>query len=136
MASVLEEKDAIRELLARYCFHIDLGEYEEWLGLFTEDGVFDLGKMGHFQGRDTLRKFTKSIPTADGVPTLRHCVVNPIVEVNGDAARARSYVVVVQGKPQLSFSVVGRYEDEIVKIDGSWRFKARHVALDFINRPG
>lgn len=135
MASILEEKDAIRELLARYCFHIDLGEFEDWLALFTDDGVFDLGKNGRFQGRDSLRAFLKNLPMDEGKPVLRHCVTNSIVDVRGDTARSRSYVMVAQGKPELGLSVMGRYDDEIVKVGGAWLFKVRNVSLDYLRRP-
>ncbi|GIW41014.1 MAG: hypothetical protein KatS3mg076_1591 [Candidatus Binatia bacterium] len=132
MASLLEEKDAIRELLALYCHTIDAGEYDRWVELFTEDGVFDLGNFGRFQGRESLRSFANHIPTEDGKPTLRHCVLNSMIDVEGDRARARSYVVVFQGKPALAVSVVGRYEDELRKVGGSWRFAVRKVSLEFL----
>ncbi len=44
MASVLEEKDAIHETIANYCYHFDGGEFDKWLDLFTEDGIFDAGE--------------------------------------------------------------------------------------------
>ena len=40
MSNVLEEKDAIRELIARYCFLIDAAQYDEWAQTFHEDAVF------------------------------------------------------------------------------------------------
>src|SRR5262249_19002069 len=94
MATVLEEKDAIRELLAGYCFHFDNGEFEEWVNLFTDDGVFDLGTRGRFAGRDALRAFVHLIPLTNGLPGMRHYVTNSIVGVDGDRATARCYVVV------------------------------------------
>ena len=83
MASVLEEKDAIRELMARYCFHFDNGEFDAWLDLFTADGAFDLGARGRFGGRESLQKFLKSLPLTNGVPMMKHCVMNSIVAVDG-----------------------------------------------------
>ena len=46
MPSALEEKDAIREVLATYCFHLDAGKFEDMAALFTEDGTWhtDFGK--------------------------------------------------------------------------------------------
>ena len=37
MSNVLEEKDAIRELIARYCFLIDAAQYDEWAQTFDEE---------------------------------------------------------------------------------------------------
>src|SRR5690348_651250 len=36
MPTALEEKDAIREVLAEYCFRLDGGSYDEMAALFTE----------------------------------------------------------------------------------------------------
>jgi 3-phenylpropionate/cinnamic acid dioxygenase small subunit len=132
MASIVEEKDAIRELLARYCFHFDSGEFDEWVNLFTEDAVFDVGARGRFAGREALRNFVRVIPLTNGVPGIKHCVMNSIVNVEGDRATARSYVVVVQGGEVLSVPVAGRYEDELVKAGGQWRFTNRKVHLDLM----
>jgi 3-phenylpropionate/cinnamic acid dioxygenase small subunit len=133
MPSVIEEKDAIRELLARYCFHFDNGEFDQWLSLFTDDGAFDLGSRGRFQGRDALRKFLRVVPLTNGVPMIKHCVMNAIVSVAGDRATARSYVVVLRGGEALALSVAGRYEDQLIKQGGEWRFVERKAHLDMMN---
>jgi len=133
MPSVLEEKDAIRELLAHYCFHFDNGEFDQWLNLFTDDGAFDLGARGRFQGRDALRNFLKVVPLTKGVPMIKHCVMNSIVSVDGDHATARSYVVVLRGGEALALSVAGRYEDQLTKQAGEWRFAERKAYLDMMN---
>jgi ketosteroid isomerase-like protein len=132
MVSVLEEKDAIRELMARYCFYFDNGEFAAWLDLFTPDGAFDLGKMGRFAGRESLQKFLKSLPLTNGVPLMKHCVMNSIVAVNGDEATAQSYVVVVRGGDSLALSVAGRYVDHLTKTADGWRFKERTVHFDLM----
>ena len=133
MVSVLEEKDAIRELMARYCFHFDNGEFDAWLDLFTPDGVFDLGSRGRFGGRESLQKFPKSLPLTNGVPMMKHCVMNSIVSVDGNQATAQSYVVVVRGGDQLVLSVAGRYADQLDKTDDGWRFRERKVYLDLVS---
>ncbi len=132
MSSVLEEKDAIREQMARYCFHFDNGEFDAWLDLFTPDGAFDLGVRGRFAGRDSLQKFLKSLPLTGGVPMMKHCVLNTVVVVNGDRATAQSYVVVIRGGEQLAVTVAGRYDDQLVKTASGWRFQERKVHFDLM----
>jgi ketosteroid isomerase-like protein len=134
MASVLEEKDAIRELLARYCFHFDNGEFDAWLDLFTPDGIFDLGTRGRFAGRESLQKFLKSLPLTNGLPLMKHCVLNSIVDVVGDHATAQSYVVVVRDGDVLAVSVAGRYYDSLAKTGGGWRFTERKVHFDLMSK--
>lgn len=136
MSTVLEEKDAVRELLARYCFHFDNGEFERWLTLFTEDAVFDLGTRGRFQGRDALRNFLQIVPLTNGLPMIRHCVLNVIVAVDGQRATAQSYVVVLRGGGhELAVSIAGRYEDQLAKVGGEWRFAERKVLFDLMGAP-
>jgi hypothetical protein len=132
MPSVLEEKDAIRELLARYCFHFDTGEFDEWLTLFTDDGAFEVSGIGRFTGREALREFLKGVPLTDGRPMIKHYVMNSVVHVDGDCAHARSYVIVVHAGEAVGISVAGRYADQLVKVGGEWRFKERTALLDFM----
>ncbi|MFQ5666919.1 MAG: nuclear transport factor 2 family protein [Candidatus Binatia bacterium] len=132
--STLEEKDAIRELMAHYCFRFDNGEFESWLDLFTDDGAFDLGTRGRFTGRDALRDFLKTIPLTDGLPMVKHCTMNTVITVNAERATGWSYVVVLRGGDALDINLAGRYEDQLVKVGGTWRFKERKVHFDFLSR--
>ena len=59
MTAVLEEKDAIHETIAEYCFHFDGGEFDKWVDLFTDDGVFDAGPGGCKRGKTRSVCFSK-----------------------------------------------------------------------------
>jgi ketosteroid isomerase-like protein len=134
MASVLEEKDAIHETIANYCFHFDGAEFDKWVDLFTDDGVFDAGAMGVQKGKDALRAFLKNIRLTNGSPMMKHCVMNEIIKVNGDEATAKSYIVVVRSKGEgaLVNGLAGRYEDQLVKQEDRWLFKNRKVHFDLL----
>ena len=134
MTTVLEEKDAIHETIAEYCFHFDGGEFDKWVDLFTDDGVFDAGQMGVQKGKDALRAFLKNIRLTDGLPMLKHCVMNEVIKVKGDEATAKSYIVVVRSKGEgaLVNGLAGRYEDQLVKQGDRWLFKNRKVHFDLM----
>jgi len=134
MTAVLEEKDAIHETLADYCFHFDGGEFDKWVDLFTDDGTFDAGRMGAHKGKDALRAFLKNIRLTNGLPMMKHCVMNEVIKVNGDEATAKSYIVVVRAKGEgaLVNGLAGRYEDHLVKQGGRWLFKTRKVHFDLM----
>jgi len=134
MASVLEEKDAIHETIAEYCFHFDGGEFDKWVDLFTDDGVFDAGRMGVQKGKDALRAFLRNIRLTNGSPMMKHCVMNEIIKVNGNEAAAKSYIVVVRAKGEgaLVNGIAGRYEDQLVKQGDRWLFKNRKVHFDLM----
>ena len=134
MTSVLEEKDAIHETIADYCFHFDGGEFDQWVDLFTEDGTFDAGRMGAHKGKDALRAFLKNIRLTNGLPMMKHCVMNEVIKVNGNEATAKSYIVVVRAKGEgaLVNGIAGRYEDHLVKQGSRWLFKTRKVHFDLM----
>lgn len=132
MASILEEKDAIRDLMSAYCFHVDEGEFDQFAALFTTDGTFEPGPQGKYQGREAIRKFIAAVVPRPGEgPARKHCTMNHLISVNGTEARANSYIIVVrESEHGIIPSLAGRYEDLLVKQDGQWRFKLRKIHFD------
>jgi hypothetical protein len=129
--SVLEDKDRIRELLARYCFHYDEAQFDRWLALWTDDGVLDIDGRS-IRGRAGLEGFTRAAVLVDGRPPMKHLVMNEIITVEGATATASCYLVVVRKTPDgaLAASTAGIYEDRLVKRDGAWYFAQRKVRRD------
>ena len=84
----VEALEEIRLLKARYCDLCDAGYPADALrGLFTEDGLWDGGEMGVFEGRDELHRFFSNMPNVMSFAV--HHVTNSAVEVNEDATNAR-----------------------------------------------
>ena len=83
---------------------------------------------------DALRAFLKNIRLTNGLPMVKHCVMNEIIKVNGDEATAKSYIVVVRSKGEgaLVNGIAGRYEDQLVKQGDRWLFKNRKVHFDLM----
>jgi len=134
MATVLEEKDAIHETIANYCFHFDGAEFDKWVELFAEDGAFDAGPRGVHKGKEALRKFLKNVPLTSGSPMMKHCVMNEIIKVEGEKATAKSYIILVRSKGEgaLVNGLAGRYEDQLVKQGEQWLFQSRKVHFDLM----
>jgi ketosteroid isomerase-like protein len=132
MSNLLEEKDAIRELIARYCFYIDLAKYDEWAGTFTEDGVFEVSGLFRFDGRAAIRAFAEHIPkNAQGLTGMKHCTMNQVIDVSGDRATATCYLLMIREGAPLHVDIAGRYEDELVKQSGRWLFARRTAFFDY-----
>jgi uncharacterized protein (TIGR02246 family) len=130
--SVLEEKDAIRELIARYCLHIDGGDFDAWAATFTEDGVFEVVGLFRFEGRESIREFANHIPKNErGQTGIKHLTMNHVIEVDGEIARATCNLLVVREGTPLHADIVGRYEDRLVKQAGRWLFKRRMTHFDY-----
>jgi hypothetical protein len=60
MPSTLEEKDAIRELLAEYCFRLDDGHFAEMAALFAEGGSWDTA-FGKATGRAAIADLARNL---------------------------------------------------------------------------
>ena len=54
--SELAEKDAIREVMAEYCFRLDNDRFADMAALFTEDGTWDTA-FGKGTGRRRSRRW-------------------------------------------------------------------------------
>lgn len=124
-----DDRLAIAEIMAAYCHAIDLGRWEDFPALFTEDCRLDFGSlMGVFEGPAGVRRFAD---TLKGIGLfMRHFTTNVIVKGDGERANAESYVLAITGPPGSSSQTTGRYEDEFVKVGGRWRLRVRRAILD------
>ena len=91
MPSALEEKDAIREVLAEYCFRLDDGRFAEMAALFTENGTWDTA-FGRATGRTAIAELARNIraQAGDQRPRGIHLVTNIAITLDGASARVRS----------------------------------------------
>ncbi len=121
MPTLLEDKDAIRELIYWYCHHAESGAGEKWVNLFVEDGVWDGGPHGRYDGHKGIWEvFSRRDPGR------RHVISNTVIYVEGDRAHSISHVTLNQfTKPGYQVLGGGYYLDEFVRRDGRWRFKQR-----------
>jgi len=92
----LEDQEKIRRCLARYGFNADLGRSEEYVALWSEDGLYDLDG-GQLKGEPALREMITS-PTGPHKSQIEnrsmHAVGNLFIEIEGDTAFAEGYSVV------------------------------------------
>jgi ketosteroid isomerase-like protein len=132
MASVLEEKEAIRDVMSAYCFYVDNGEFDKFAALFTEDAIFEAGPFGRLIGRQAIYDFINAqVPRSGEGPARKHCTLNHMIRINGNEAHADSYIVVLRESPDgIMASLAGRYEDLLVNQAGEWRFKVRKIHFD------
>jgi len=129
MPTAVEDKDAIRELLAEYCFRLDDGRFDEMATLFTEDGTWDTA-FGKATGRTAIADLARDIRARAGEQRPRgiHLVTNIAIVRDGDSARVRSNWVVVQNGPDgPKIGSGGAYRDELVKEHGQWLFRYRKI---------
>jgi 3-phenylpropionate/cinnamic acid dioxygenase small subunit len=129
MPTAVEEKDAIREVLAEYCFRLDDGHFAEMAALFTESGTWDTA-FGRATGRAAIAELAQNIRAQAGEERPRgvHLVTNISIALDGASAQVRSNWTVVQNGPQgPKIGSGGAYRDELVKVHGQWLFRYRKI---------
>lgn len=125
-------KQDILELLYRYAELIDAGDFDG-VGALLGRGTF-MGVAGAEAIAALFASTTRRFPEHGGTPRTRHLVLNPIVEVDGDSARARSTFVVVQQTDIVALApiAVGRYGDTFARDEHGWYFTGRHVDVEML----
>jgi hypothetical protein len=127
MADLASDRDAIRDLLARYTYNGDRGRLAEMTACFAEDGILEyLGKAP--RGPAAIEAALSSGTRDARLTFVRHHITNPLIAVDGDSATARSYFTVHSNfGPDHS----GTYDDRLVRTAGGWRFAHRRVRIDW-----
>ena len=129
MSTSVEDKDAIREVLAEYCFRLDDGRFSEMAALFTESGTWDTA-FGRATGRAAIADLARGIRERAGEqrPRAIHLVTNVAIVLDGENARVRSNWTVVQNSPEgPKIGSGGAYQDELIKVQGQWLFRYRKI---------
>jgi 3-phenylpropionate/cinnamic acid dioxygenase small subunit len=129
MPTAIEEKDAIREVLAEYCFRLDDGRFDEMAALFTEGGTWDTA-FGKATGRPAIAELARSLRlrVTEPLPRAVHLVTNIAIALEGERATVRSNWMVMQNSPEgPRIGSGGVYDDEMVKDGGRWLFRYRKI---------
>jgi SnoaL-like domain len=138
MALSAQDHEDIRQLLARYNYAIDFGDVDAWVACFTADGTFEcLGlpegsPLGGFHaGAAALRDYA-TVHFKINKGRARHWNWNLLVEGDADEASLRCYLNAQRAGQGGSavLQATGLYDDALVRVDGSWRFRSRRVTID------
>ncbi len=126
---VLGAKQAITEVLYRYCHAVDrmdphLGS-EVWHadGLAHYDGIFE------GTGQDLIDFVLLS---HSGAEATSHQVANVLIEIDGDRATSESYVTACIRAKGTDIVVRGRYSDRWSCRADRWRIDERHYRHDIV----
>lgn len=121
------DRDAIRDLLAHYTYNGDRGRVAELAACFTADGVLEYPGASPV-GPAAIAASLSSGTRSPKLKFVRHHITNPLIDVDGDTATARSYFTVYCNiGPDHS----GTYDDRLVRTADGWRFAHRRVRIDW-----
>lgn len=124
MLATLSDDTAIRNVIASYAHAADDGDGQGLAALFTADGGLEsLGVT--VTGRTELAALIHGIYHAN----LKHLQLNTVVDVDGDTATAVSDLMVQSAVPGTGWQTLahGRYYDDLVRVDETWRFSRRVI---------
>ena len=123
---VAADRDAIRELIARYNQTGDADDVDGYVGCFAEDARFEAPGF-HHDGRAAIRAWKESHSIFGKTSFRMHVTGSTSISFeSADSARARSnWIAVTDAGPDHA----GRYHDHIVRTAGGWRFVHRQVDI-------
>jgi uncharacterized protein (TIGR02246 family) len=129
----LEDCDAIWRLFMTYKDHLDQRDFKAYASLFTDDAVW-IGNLGKCQGPEQIENMlTKTLEVfASDAERAHHLVLNPVIEVDGDSATAKSsWAFVTRSDSDAPvFSMLGTYYDELRRTEDGWKFSRRVAYSD------
>lgn len=122
------DRDAIRDLLARYTYHGDRGRVSDLAACFAPNGILEyLGKAP--MGPQAIAAALSAGGTRDPrLSFIRHHISNPLITLDGDWAEARSYFAV---HTDIGPDHSGTYDDRLARTAQGWRFSHRRVRIDW-----
>jgi SnoaL-like domain len=135
--TALADKDAIRELLARYCFLLDGFRLGEFASLFTADGEW-ISRNGQATGPEGIERLLRGlVPEPAPGRRRKHFTANIVIELAGDHAKVVSnFLVVRDSETGPAIAVAGSYDDTVVRTSDGWKFKSRRLSHDIAGESG
>lgn len=128
----INDRIEIDELLARYSRALDFRQFEELEGIFTPDGEFDAGGLGHPHGPAAIREMIEG--TIGGLDSTQHLVGKSIIEFSedGNSAEVHTYLISQHIResapgPVKHYFLGGEYADRVVRTADGWRIAYRRL---------
>lgn len=132
----LLDKQAIQELLWRYCRAIDRRDFQALKALYHEDAIDEHGGMFSGPAHEFIAKLPQIMAPME---VVWHQLGNMLIEVDGDEAWGEIYTLAYHradlGEGPQDLIVGGRYLDRYHRRDGIWKFQHRKIVMDW-NRMG
>lgn len=119
----MSEYEQISNLLVRYATGIDSRDWNLFRTCFTEHSQLDYGALGTWDSREAVTRYMEASHSG---PSL-HRLGNFAITINGDQAKARSYVdVLVHGSGGWGgMNAIGYYDDELIQTAAGWQIARR-----------
>jgi ketosteroid isomerase-like protein len=129
----LLDKQALYELVVRYCRAVDRADAELLRSVYHEDAIDEHGafvgtreELVDFLGASTMDVERRPSP-------LQHAISNALFEIDGDVAYGETYVEVRRVEGGVRYiEGHGRYVDRFERRDGEWRIAHRIAIAEYV----
>jgi hypothetical protein len=131
-APALADRQAITDMIYRYCRAVDRLDISLGHSIWHVDGVADYGNFYQGDGRGVI-----DLICAQHEQLLHHShqVSNILIEIDGDCAGSEAYVTAtlrcIRDARVMQIDVWGRYVDWWSRREGCWGLDKRIAILDF-----
>ncbi len=125
--SSITDRLGIQDLVNKYALYIDRHRIEEWVSLFTPDGILDESEFGFGTnvGHDSIRAY--GLTLKDSVTYALHHITTAVIEELNETDAFGTVFSIVEARLKngfhASYHVVN--DDHYVKVGGKWLLKAR-----------
>jgi hypothetical protein len=128
----LLDKQAITEVLHRYCIALDTKDRELGYSVWHPDGTALYEDMYEGAGRGFVDFGVEAHETVH--PISSHQVTNIVIEVEGDQATSTSYVTAASQRigGDTVYLIRGRYDDRWSRRDSVWAIDHRHFTTQIV----
>lgn len=117
----------VADVLARYCFFVDEGKVDEWVSLWTDDGVFAGVTPDPIRGREAL----KQVPRWSLSGGSRHKLVNLFMDYgetpNEIVAQCYNFITNWLNGGAIGAVAVAKYS--LIRREDTWKIKSNQVRM-------
>lgn len=125
--SRLNDIEAVKQLKARYCRHLDNKDWQAFRDLFCDDFYSDTRHSGgpEIHGADEFVAFVKKALGKSTRATV-HQVHAPEIEITSDTTANGIWAMEdkVRFAPGLNMNGFGHYTESYEKVGGEWKIKS------------
>jgi hypothetical protein len=129
---ILEDVAQIENLQMTYGYYLATLEWDRLAELFDENGTIEIALRGVYVGKKAVRRNLNLYGQQglDAGVLHNHMQYQPVVHISADGktAKLRSRAFSMMGNFGKNGTWMGGvYENELIKVDGQWRFKKDQV---------
>jgi uncharacterized protein (TIGR02246 family) len=133
----IEDRLAIQDLYARYCWALDTGDTDGYAAMFTEDAEIveetHEGALDVRRGRAEVRALVRKFHERPDFPGHQHLMAQFVFEEDAEGRSdhwiVRSYAWATENRPPEPPRLhwCGHIRDVVAKVDGVWLIRSKRI---------